>query len=147
MILEQAVAGKTAAQIKDMADNLERIADAKAAAATKAKAKAAAAAAKAKVAGANAAQVKAAATAANANAAGATQATVAKTATAGAATKSGASMVGTCCSSKGWALGLGLGLGPWGPVLLTAGGAAAGWYVYKNYVKGYLDNRADAPSI
>ncbi|OEJ63704.1 hypothetical protein [Magnetovibrio blakemorei] len=151
MNVEQIIAGKTVAQINDMADKLERAADMKAAAAAKMKADAAAAAAKAKIAGAKAAQVKVAANAANANAMGATtvsKATVAKTATAGVATKSStASMIGTCCSSKSWTLGLGLGLGPWGPVLLTAGGAAAGYYLYKNYLKGYIANRMDAPSI
>ena len=149
MSIEQLVAGKSVAQINDMADKLERIADAKAAAAAKAKAKAATAVAKANTAGAKAAQVK---VAANSKAIGAAKASAATAGTA-ATGKSSAGMIGACCSSKSWTLGLGLGLGPWGPVLLAAGGATAAWYTYKNrdYLKDFFKEKfnfgreADAP--
>ncbi|MEG3620037.1 hypothetical protein V5T82_16350 [Magnetovibrio sp. PR-2] len=148
MNIEQLVAGQSPAEINAMADKLERVADVKAAAAAKAKAKAAGAAAKAKAAGANAAKAKAAANAANAKTVGALKTTAAGAGAAGTS-KSTAAMVGACCSSKSWTLGLGLGLGPWGPVLLAAGGAVGGYYVYKNYLKDKLPwgGEIDAPTI
>ncbi|MEE8394338.1 MAG: hypothetical protein V3R66_08335 [Rhodospirillales bacterium] len=48
----------------------------------------------------------------------------------------------TIWSGKG--LSVGLGLGTWGPILLVAGCAAAGWFFYKNY---YRKSVLDKPSF
>jgi hypothetical protein len=85
---------------------------------------------------------------ADAKIAGAKAATASKGAL--AASKSGAiggaakaATGGTIWTGKGLSVGLGLGLGAWGPVILVAGGAAA-WYGYKKYRKS-ADGELDTP--
>lgn len=108
--LDQLAAGKSAAQLNTMADQLETMADLKAIAAKKAVA------------------VKGGAAKAATVAKAGTGGTVAQVA--GTSMKAGA---GTIWTGKGLSLGLGIGLGPWGPALLVAGGALAGWLLYKKY--------------
>jgi glutaminase len=128
MNLELLVAGKSKAQITAMADNLETIADAMA--------PLKGAGAKATAGKAITAKTVAAKTVATKTAG----ATVGKTAL-GVSAKSGSASSVLACCTKG--LGLGIGLGPWGPLLLAAGGATAGWYVYKKYFRTDID----APTI
>lgn len=124
-----------------MADRLEKMADAMAPAKGAGAKGVAAKGAAAKTMGAKTVAAKAAA--AKTAGAGIAKTGIAKTgaATAGVSAKAGATTVASVCT-KGF--GIGLGLGPLGPVLAVAGGATVGWYVYKKY---FNKNDIDAPSI
>lgn len=106
MTVEQFAAGKSVGDLNLLADKFETLADAKATAAKAATAKVAA------------------------------KGTVAKAATAGTAGKTVASTGGmaapsTIWAGKGMSLGLGWGLGAWGPFLLAIGIGAAGYGAYR----------------
>ena len=127
-LMEQLVAGKSAAQLDIMSHSIEKLAEAKAAAEAQQMAALKQAAAAKKVALAK--QAGATAKAGTTVAAKGTATGVASTTTASTtAAKAGSA---TIWNAKGLSLGLGMGLGAWGPVLLIAGGTA-GYFAYKKY--------------
>jgi hypothetical protein len=124
MNLQQFAAGKTKAELTTMADNLETIIDGMV--------PAKGGAAKTLAAKATTTKTIAAKTAGGGFATKAT----------GVSAKSGSIPSLLACCSKGFA-----GLGALGPLLLVAGGAAAGWYVYKKHFRTDPDLDIDAPSF